>query len=121
VLVGHVMEIARVDADSHGFLVKIELPASPGMRSGLYGRAEFDGASHRAIVVPATAVVRRGQLAFVFTVDAGQARLRQVSPGATTSAGIEIAAGLSAGESVIVSPGGALTDGARVSAAGSRR
>jgi RND family efflux transporter MFP subunit len=118
---GRIVEIARVNSDSHSFVVKIELPAAPGLRSGLYGRAEFDGAGHRALVVPASAVVRRGQLAFVFTVDAGRARLRQVSPGSATAAGIEVTAGLSAGESVIVSPAVSLADGARVRAGGAGR
>ena len=118
---GQVVEIARVNADSHSFVAKIELPAAAGRRSGLYGRVEFNGPSHRALVVPASAVLRRGQLALVFTVDAGQARLRQISPGATTAAGIEITAGLSAGDTVILSPGDALTDGARVSVTGGRQ
>ena len=117
---GRVVEIARLDAESHSFVVKIELPATAGTRTGAYGRAEFDGPTHRALVVPASAMVRRGQLAFVFTVDAGQARLRQVSPGPTTSAGSEVTAGLSSGDMVIVSPAAALADGARVSTAGGR-
>lgn len=120
-LIGRVIEIARVDAESHSFVTKIELPSAAAWRSGRYGRAEFDGPARRALVVPASAVVRRGQLAFVFTVDAGLARLRQISPGATTSAGVEVTAGLSAGESVIVSPTDALADGSRVSVAGGRR
>jgi RND family efflux transporter MFP subunit len=120
-LAGHVTEIARVDADSHSFVVKIELPPSAALKSGMYGRAEFDGSSHSTLVVPAASVISRGQLTFVFAVDGGQARLRQVSTGGKTSAGIEISAGLSGGETVIVSPGGTLRDGTRVTASGGTR
>jgi hypothetical protein len=72
-----------------------------------------------ALVVPVTAVVRRGQLSLVFVVDADRrARMRAVTLGAPADDGIEILAGLSAGETVVVVPLPSLTDGAAVRAAG---
>ena len=71
---GRVAEIARVDPASHSFLVKIDLPASAALRSGLFGRARFAGPARRALTVPASALVRRGQLTFVFVVDAERPR-----------------------------------------------
>ena len=120
-IAGMVTEVARVDPESHSFDVKIDLATDARLRPGLYGRAEFEGPPRQAIVVPATAVLRRGQLAFVFTVSAdGTARMRPVSLGQTTGTGIEIAAGLSAGESLIAAPPETLTDGARVRVEGRR-
>ena len=79
---GRVAEIARVDPASHSFLVKIDLPRAATLRSGLFGRARFAGPTRRALTVPASALVRRGQLTFVYLVDAEQrARLRPVSTG----------------------------------------
>lgn len=112
---GRVSEIARIDAAAHGFLVKIDLPADPALRSGVFGRARFTGPSRRTLVVPSTAAIRRGQLTFVFTVDAdGRARLQVVSPGAAVREQIEILAGLREADLVIANPPPSLSDGTLV-------
>jgi membrane fusion protein, multidrug efflux system len=115
---GRVSEIGRLDPASHSFLVKVDLPGNPPLRSGMFGRAAFDGPARRAIVVPASAVVRRGQLAFVFTLSDGRARLRAVSVGPVVASGVEIAAGVSSGEAVVTAPPDGLLDGTRVTASG---
>ena len=109
-LTGTVTEIARaVDADARAFLVKITLPGTAGLRSGMFGRARFAGRARRALTVPAGAVVRRGQVTSVFVVEKGVARLRLVNV-----SGTEILAGLSEAETVIVLPSAGVTDGRRV-------
>src|SRR5262245_36651751 len=76
-IAGTVVEVGRaVDADARAFLVKIALPDVPGLRSGTFGKARFSGTSRRALTVPASAIVRRGQLTSVFVVDDGVARMR---------------------------------------------
>lgn len=113
-----VTEIARVDPASHAFVVKIDLPGDVATRSGAFARARFNGPSRKALAVPTTAVVRRGQLAFVFAVDSGSiARLRAISPGATQAGAVEVLAGLTDGERVVDNPPPALTDGHPVQAA----
>jgi hypothetical protein len=47
---------------SRTFLVKVALTTMPGLRSGLYGKAQFDVGQRSGIVVPASAVIERGQL-----------------------------------------------------------
>lgn len=112
-----VSEIARVDAASHGFLIKIGMPADAALRSGLFGRARFAGPARRALTVPASAVLHRGQLALIFTVDPdGTARMRPVTTGAITADRVEMLAGVHAGDRVVVNPPSSLTDGVRVSA-----
>lgn len=107
---GVVSEISRaVDADARAFLVKIALPDSGGLRSGMFGRARFPGAGRRVLIVPASAVVRRGQVTSVFVADRDIARLRLVHV-----RGEEVLAGLSEGETVIVEPAADLRDGDRV-------
>jgi RND family efflux transporter MFP subunit len=115
---GRVVEIARVDPTAHSFAVKISVSAGGSLRSGLYGRARFPESSRRAIAVPSSAVIRRGQLTLVFAVDKGSiARLRAVSTGSMDDDRVEILAGLAAGERVVIAPPASLTDGARVTAA----
>jgi multidrug efflux pump subunit AcrA (membrane-fusion protein) len=112
---GRVAEIARVDPASHSFLVKIDLPSSTGLRSGLFGRARFAGPTRRAATVPASVLVTRGQLTFVYVVDQeGRARLRPISPGASDHDRVEVLAGLREGDLIVVDPPPSLIDGARV-------
>ena len=113
-ITGTVDEVSRaVDADARAFLVKIALPEAQGLRSGEFGKARFAGTPRRALTVPASAIVRRGQLTSVFVVDHGTARVRLVN--LTES---EVLAGLTDSEMVILSPPAGLTDGRRVSVGG---
>jgi hypothetical protein len=98
-----------MDADARTFLVKITLPDTAGLHSGTFGRARFSGSRRQALVVPPDAVVRQGQVTSVFVVNDGVAyqRLERVRD-------TEILAGLSAGETVVVSPVPGLADGRRV-------
>jgi RND family efflux transporter MFP subunit len=112
---GRVSEIARVDPATHSFVVKIELPGGSNLRSGIFGRARFDGPSTQALTIPAAAAIRRGQLTFAYTVDSeNRARLQPISPGKVASDRVEVLAGLREGEPVVVNPPLSLSDGARV-------
>jgi RND family efflux transporter MFP subunit len=118
---GRVVEVSRIDAGGHRFAVKIDVAPNTAWRAGLFGRALFAGASRRAIAIPASAVVRRGQLAFVFVAADGRARLRAVSLGESAGERVEILDGLSAGEHILLAPPAALADGTRISVAGGAR
>jgi multidrug efflux pump subunit AcrA (membrane-fusion protein) len=111
---GTVAEVSRaVDADAQAFLVKIELPDGPDLRSGLFGKARFAGAPRRALTVPSSSIVRHGQLTSVFVVDNDVARIRLVNVN-----DVEVLAGLVESEVVILSPPAALRDGRRVTVGG---
>jgi multidrug efflux pump subunit AcrA (membrane-fusion protein) len=111
---GTVSEVARAaDAGARAFLVKIALPDLAGARSGTFGRARFTAGVRRALQVPPGALVRRGQVTSVFVVENGTARVRLVDV-----SGAEVLAGLSDGETVILSPPPTVTDGSRVATEG---
>jgi hypothetical protein len=66
-------------------------------------------------MVPSAALRRRGQLTFVFAVDAdGVARLRPISTGAAAVDRVEALAGLHDGDRVVIDPPASLADGDRV-------
>ena len=112
---GRVTEIVpAVDAATRTFTVKIDLPATPGLRAGMFGRAVFPAGVRRTVLVPAAAVVERGQIQSVYVVEGDIARLRLVSLGAVQGDRREALAGLTAGERVVVAPPAGLTDGGRV-------
>ena len=111
---GTVVEVSRaVDADARAFVVKIALPDVPGLRSGEVGRARFSASPGRALTIPPSAIVRRGQLTSVFVADNGRARMRLVNMSES-----EVLAGLAESELVILSPPPGLVDGRRVTAGG---
>jgi membrane fusion protein, multidrug efflux system len=112
---GKVSEIVpAVDAASRAFTVKIDLPASPLIRSGLFGRARFALGTRQVLSVPLGAVIQRGQLASVFVAGGGLARARLVSLGATLDGRVEVLSGLTAGDRVIFPAPEGLVDGAKV-------
>lgn len=106
--------IPAVDPASRGFLVKINLPAISGLRSGGFGRAAFHGGTRRLIAIPDSAIARDGQVVSVMTADTGTARIRMVTLGRERGGLVEILSGLSAGDRLIVPRPAGLRDGAAV-------
>jgi multidrug efflux pump subunit AcrA (membrane-fusion protein) len=112
---GRVSEISRVDPASHSFLLKIDLPSSAAVRSGLFGRGRFPGAARRTLTVPVSSLIKRGQLTFVYRVDTDRrARLRPISIATPGQDRVEVLAGLREDDEIVTSPPPSLTDGARV-------
>jgi multidrug efflux pump subunit AcrA (membrane-fusion protein) len=112
---GQIAEIARIDPASHTFLVKLDLPAGLAVRSGQFGRATFAGPSRRALTIPASALIRRGQLTFVFLLGSDQrTHLQPVSIGTVAGDRVEVLAGVRQTDRVVTSPQASLADGAAV-------
>jgi RND family efflux transporter MFP subunit len=119
-IVGRIVEIAgAVDPAAHSFVVKVQLPSDVQVRSGMFARARFALAERKALVVPASAIMHRGQLSLVFTIDNTQrARMRAISSGARSGDFVEVLSGVQPGEIVIAYPTSSLTDGVQVRATG---
>jgi RND family efflux transporter MFP subunit len=114
-LEGVVTEVARaVGADQRAFTVKVALPPAAMPRSGSFARVIFRGAARRALIVPDSAIRRQGQVTSVWVVREDVAMLRLVRTGAWSPDGVEVLAGLDAGESIVTSPSPRLVDGARI-------
>jgi len=105
-----------VDPASRAFLVKIDLPNLPRLRSGMFGRAKFSRGARPALVVPIAAVSEQGQLESVIVVEDGSAHTRLVTLGEKQGDTVEILSGLAAGERVVSPRSMTLADGARVEA-----
>lgn len=107
--------VPAADPGSHTFLVKLDLPPSPALRSGMYGAAAIGGCSQKTLAIPQDAVVKHGSLASVWVVDASHiASLRYVTLGANLGQNIEILSGLGVGESVVLSAGDRELAGSRI-------
>jgi HlyD family secretion protein len=106
--------VPSIDPTSRAFIVKATLPAHPTLRTGAFARLRIPRGSHSAILIPADAITRRGELENVFVADGQVARLRIVTVGDRRDAQSEILSGLHAGEKVIHPRPANLTDGARI-------
>jgi RND family efflux transporter MFP subunit len=118
---GVVTEVARaMAADQRAFTVKVSLPKDHAVRTGTFARVRFRGPVRKALFVPADAIRRQGQVATVFVVSDGTARLRLLQTGIVTGGRVEVVAGLDPGEVVVSSPPPSLVDGRHVSTTATR-
>jgi RND family efflux transporter MFP subunit len=100
-----------IDAAARAGIVKIDLPAIPELRSGLFGRASFGVGSRKTLTVPFASVLERGQLQSVYVAENQTARVRMVTLGGRIGDKVEVLSGLNLGDSVIVPIPANLSDG----------
>lgn len=94
--------LPTADAATHSVQVRVLLPELPEATPGMYARVHFVTGRAEKLAVPASAVLRRGEVAAVY-VQGGDGRLslRQLRLGeAVGPAGIEVLAGLAGGEKI---------------------
>lgn len=115
-LSGHIAEIVpAADPASHSFLVKIDLAATAGLRSGMFGAVSISNDSHPALLVPQSALVTHSSLNGVWVLDGNHiASLRYISLGTKHNDRVEVLSGLSAGEPVVLSPGDRELGGSKI-------
>lgn len=109
---GTVSEIApAADTASRTFRVKLDLPASPDLRTGQFGRVAVPVAQVSALRVPSSAVSVRGQMEIAFVVTNHHAVMRLVKTGKQLDGAVEIVSGLSSGEQLVLEGSDSLLDG----------
>lgn len=106
--------VPSVDSASRSYIVKLDLPATPQLRTGMFGRAIFPLGVQKVVAVPLAALMERGQLQSVFVVEDGVAHTRLVTTGRRTGNAVEVLSGLNAGDKVVLPLPPGLEDGARV-------
>ena len=107
--------VPTADPGSRTFVAKIAL-TQKGLKSGMFGRGSINlGTTVNGITVPLKAVIDRGAMAVVWTVDKENiARLRIVKVGRQTGERVEILSGLTDADRVVVTGVEKVTEGARV-------
>jgi RND family efflux transporter MFP subunit len=112
---GTVIEMSPgADPQNHSFVATLELAGAP-VATGVTGRAFLDAAPRATILVPEAAVLASGGVTLVAVKDeAGRARTRAVTTGATSAGRVEILSGLSGGETILVGLAAPPADGAPV-------
>jgi RND family efflux transporter MFP subunit len=102
-LTGKISEtVPAVDPRSRTFKVFIALPAAANMQSGLYARVKIPVGHKELVLVPAKAIVTKGQLTGVYTLGPDNIiTYRLVRLGTKYGENIEILSGLKPGDTII--------------------
>lgn len=107
--------VPSADANSRSFLVKIPLHYAGKLISGMFGRLELPRGTQPGILIPNTALIRRGQLEGVYVLESSDSQptaiLRWVKTGKTQGTQVEIVSGLTEGDRIITSHLDQLNDG----------
>jgi RND family efflux transporter MFP subunit len=101
-----VQVLPTADAATHVSQVRVSLPALPDVVPGMFARVHFVTGRADKLTVPASAVLRRGEVAAVY-VQTGDNRLslRQLRLGEVVGNGeVEVLAGLTSGDKVVTDP-----------------
>ena len=109
--------VPTADPNSRSFIVKIPLKStSKQLISGMFGRISLSlGTQQQTLLVPTSALIRRGQLQGIYTVEnQGEqpiAVLQWIKTGQTHNQEVEVVSGLSSGDRIITENPDQLSDG----------
>jgi len=107
--------VGAADPVSRTFQVKVVIPNSDGaVRSGMFARVGFQKGERPGILIPGSALVRRGQLDGVYVVLGDRVHLRWVRLGKSFGQRTEVIAGLEPGDVIALTGLDRLVDGGRV-------
>lgn len=101
-----VQVLPTADVSTHVSQVRVNLPAMSDVIPGMFARVHFITGQAEKLTVPVAAVLRRGEVAAVYVqAEDNRLSLRQLRLGEAVGEGeVEVLAGLSSGEKVVVEP-----------------
>ena len=105
-----VIVFPAANPQTHTFTVRVELPEmETGLQPGNTVKVRFKLGEAERLLVPATALVRRSEIAAVYVVSPeGRVGLRQIRVGEVFGDRVEVIAGLASGEAIALDPVAAL-------------
>jgi RND family efflux transporter MFP subunit len=110
---GRLTELApAADPSTHSIALTIDLDPDPALQAGLYARALLKGGERQVLRVPRAALVRRGAITGVFTIESGRTVYRMVSLSEGQPEAPEVLSGLFSGDAVVIDPPAGLEIGA---------
>ncbi len=104
---GHVDEIApEIDPKTRTQQIKVKLPKTEGLQHGQFGWLELGcQAQQQALLIPASAVIRYGQLETVKVVEGQKMMTRHIRTGKRHGEQLEVLSGLHDGETILSNGG----------------
>ncbi len=93
------------DPQSHSFKVRLELaPEQGGLYPGMWVKAELQLGARDILLIPAAAVIRRGELSAVYRIDGERRILNPIRVGQQFGDQLEVLSGLEAGDQIALQP-----------------
>jgi HlyD family secretion protein len=112
----------QADTTTRNALVYVDLPASAGVRSGMFATGSFELGGSPALTIPQAAVVTRDGFSYVFVIGRdGKVAQTRVEPGRRDGDQIEIVSGVGKDMLLVGQGAGFLADGDAVAVAGPAR
>jgi RND family efflux transporter MFP subunit len=113
------VEVARVissaNPGSRTYDVEAYVDNKIGLRSGMFARMDLAVGSRQGVMVPQAAIIKRGQLKGIFTVDQDNlTHLVWVRLGDVSGTDVEVISGLQGDETIVVGSAKPLVEGDRV-------
>ncbi len=107
------------DPVTHSHLVKLSLPADSGVQAGAFVQVQIPHVGKTSTLqIPRAALLNRAGIPGVFVVTGKNiAEYRMVRPGQSANGAVEILAGLTAGERIVVSNTEAVNNGDQIESA----
>ena len=110
--------ITAADPQSRTFIVKVALPETAGLHSGMFARINMPAKEKEMFMIPSSALVLQGQLTGIFVLDAEKtAHFRIIRTGRKIGEQVEVISGIKEETYYIVSPPIELKEGMKVEAA----
>ena len=113
-------KVPSIDTSSRTFLVKANMAQDPNEHSlanGLYARVLIPQKSRSILAVPATAILRKGQLVGVYVVgDGNRVSYRMIRTGKTFGGDVEALSGLNDGERIVAAGVSSIVEGQVIAA-----
>jgi len=107
--------VPSADQGSRTFLVQVRVSGAESLHSGMFARVPLVIGEQQAMRIPASAVIRQGQLTGVFIVDAqNTARFRLIRTGRTYGDQVEVISGIKDGTRLVAARPAQLTNGSTV-------
>jgi multidrug efflux pump subunit AcrA (membrane-fusion protein) len=106
--------IPAADPQSRNFTVKVALPSTTNLISGMYGRLQLE-TDDTALVIPKNALVQRLGVSGVFKVVDGKAQFQTVTVQPINKDEVQVFNGIKEGDRLILNPDPTLQDNTEIS------
>jgi len=106
--------VSAADPRSRTHTVKLSLPDVNDVNSGTFARVSFTRGERQTIMLPVSAVVNRAGIDGVFVVENGHTFFHMIRTGVEINNMVEVQAGLSLGEQVVISNNASMLNGEMV-------
>jgi HlyD family secretion protein len=114
-ITGVVREVSpRVDARTRLGIAYVLVPASSGLKEGMYANATITTGAHQSMIVPTRSVLAQEGGKVVFILVGDRVSRRSIQTGSVSGDNTEVISGLQPGDRVVVAGAGFLKDGDRV-------